>query len=198
MRLTSTLILLGSVAFGGCGLVSDNFDGELSADFTVNNNDHTFVNELIVNPQDYKDVRDNCDRIKKETGQIREISIELSVQQNNHATYGSGLVFMRHNTELNQPWGSPIDGAMPGNPADPWPAELEALSVARFDRVPIVDGLVITTAIRPAMRRQIADLIFTEKCDQVIDIKMLGAADAGPVVFNGTVKFKVDFVATAG
>ncbi len=199
MRLTPSLLLLGSVGFGGCGLVSDNFDGELKADFQVDKMDHTFLNELVVNPQDYKDVRDNCAHIKKQTGQIREISLEISVPEANRAKYGSGLVFMRHNGTVGQSWGEPaIDDLVVGDFTNPWPAAAEALAVARFDRVPIVDGMVITTAIRPAMRRMIADLIFTDNCDQPIDLKMVGAADDGPVVFNGQVVFKVDFVATAG
>lgn len=182
LRLFSlSLVLASSFAAGGCGLVSDNFDAELKVDFTVDEMGGTFRQEIAVNPADYPDVRENCDAIEKETGQIRSLSIEITDTMENHeALLGSGMVFMRN----------------AGGPE--WPAETEENAFATFDRVPLLTGQVITLELTPARRAALADLIFTENCDKALDIKMFGESDRGPVSFKGKVTLFVEFIASAG
>lgn len=172
------ILLSGAFAISGCGLISGNFDAELRADFIVDGTGHLFEKELTVNPADYPDVEDNCGAIEKETGQIRTMTVEvLTVNQNNKATYGHGEVYMRHATET------------------PWPADDPANAFASFQDTPLLTGQVITLDMTPARRKALAELVFTENCDRALQIRMVGASDAGPVSFSGRVTFFVDFVA---
>ena len=177
LRLGS-LLLPAALAFAGCGLVSDNFDAELKVAFTVDETGSTFSQELSVNPQDYKDVKDNCASVEKSTGQIRTIEVEVQeTLANNLAEFGSGLVYMRAAAEGE------------------W-QETEAELFATFDRVPLLDGQIITLEMTPARKAQLANLVFTENCDKAVQLKMVGESDQGPVSFSGEVRFIVDFVAS--
>lgn len=176
---SASWILPAALAFAGCGLVSDNFDAELKVPFTVDETGSTFRQELAVNPQDYKDVKDNCSAVEKSTGQIRTIEIEVEqTMPNNMAQFGSGLVFMKQ--------------AGSGE----WPDETPSEAFATFDRVPLLDGQIITLEMTPARKAQLANLVFTENCDKAVELKMVGESDSGPVSFSGEVRFIVDFVAS--
>ena len=175
MRLVSLLavpLLLAS----GCGIVSENLNGNLSVKFTVDSTDTDFVNELKVNPNEYQSVRDNCSSIEKETGQIRDITISVSTNEGHLAKYGWGEIYMRGPTA--DTW-----------PEPPAPSEL----VAVFERVPLVDGQVITVELNAAQRAKIARLVFTENCDREVQLKMVGHAD-DTTNFAGEITIVADFI----
>jgi len=168
-------LMLGS----GCGIVTENLDGTITVDFTVDKTTTDYDNELAVNPNDYAAVRDNCSSIDKETGQIQQITVDLRTAEKHRAQYGYGEVYMRGPTAEDWPDIATL------NPAD---------AVAVFDRVPLVDGQRVNLIMTPATRRKIARLVFTENCDQEVQMKLVGHADQGPVNFSGHITLTADFV----
>lgn len=169
---TLTAGLLGT----GCGFVSENLDGKLTVDFTVNSDDTDFVNELSVKPDTYQAVRDNCSSIEKETGQIREITISVDTNEGHLANYGWGEIYMR------------------GPTTEAWPEVPAATDlVATFERVPLVDDQVITVELSAAQKAKIARLVFTENCDKEVQVKMTGHADAA-THFASTITIVADFI----
>lgn len=176
MRLAYPLLATTLALSTGCGFVSENLDGRLTVDFIVESMGTEFVNELKVNPNEYQAVRDNCSSIEKETGQIREITISVDTNQGHTANYGWGEIFMR------------------GPTTEEWPAEPKAEDlVAVFERVPLVEGQVITVELTAAQKAKIARLVFTENCDKEVQIKMSGNAD-GPTHFASTITIVADFI----
>lgn len=162
MRLASAPALFAATLFAsGCGFVSENLDGELDVTVTVESMDTDFVNEVEIDPSTYPEVRDNCSSIEKETGQIREINIQVTTNAGHEAHYGWGEIYMR----------GPDGGAWPD---DPPATDL----VATFERVPLVDGQQVSVELTAAQKAKIARLVFTENCDKKVMIKMKGHADA--------------------
>lgn len=175
MRLVS-LLAVPLLLATGCGIVSENLNGNLSVKFTVDSTDTDFVNELKVNPNEYQSVRDNCSSIEKETGQIRDITISVQTNEGHLAKYGWGELYMR----------GPVADAWPATPAT---SDL----VAVFERVPLVDGQVITVELNAAQRAKIARLVFTENCDREVQLKMVGHAD-DTTNFAGEITIVADFI----
>jgi hypothetical protein len=65
--------------------------------------------------------------------------------------------------------------------------------VAVFERVPLVDGQVITVELNAAQRAKIARLVFTENCDREVQLKMVGHAD-DTTNFAGEITIVADFI----
>ncbi len=172
-----SVLALATVVGSGCGVVTSEVSAELRANFKVQStsDDPTYTNLIDVNPADEKDVRDNCSRVDKETGGIREIRIDIQTQEGHRAKFGWGRVYARHGSGEWEPTNADL--------------------VADFDRVPLVTNQVVTLEATPSQKSKLTKLIFTENCDTPIQFKLVGEADETPVVFNGNIYIAVDFIA---
>lgn len=75
--------------FSGCGLISQEFTGDVKIGFSVDNEQNTYDKSFVFDPNDNEDVRENRDSIDR--GQV--VAISLAVRQlraPNAAQYGRG------------------------------------------------------------------------------------------------------------
>jgi hypothetical protein len=176
---SAALILLGSAL--GCGLVSKDFNGEVSQDFTITPGDTTYDSQFAVDPNSNQDVKDNRAKIRDGSGTITKFRITIkTVNPDNKATYGTGQVYARE-----VPAGTDPKAAWNPGPNDP------AL-LGFYESVPIVAQQEINVALSPDQRQRLSDLVF--KSTNPIQVRVAGQADA-VASFGGTVTLYVAFTA---
>jgi hypothetical protein len=79
----------GLLALSGCGLLSQEFTGEVKIAFKVINEENTYASTFIFDPNDNEDVRENRDSIDR--GQVTAITLLVtSINSGNEAQYGRG------------------------------------------------------------------------------------------------------------
>lgn len=172
----SPFVFAAAFGLSGCGLISQDFDGQITVNWSVDDEDNLYNTPFTVDTNSNPDIRDNRDKIVENSGNVRSISINITrLDPTNRAQLGFGLVFMRE-----------VDG-----PA--FPPETEENALASFSGVPLEEGQVFRVSMTPAQRLLAADLIFRAP---VIEVKFVGGTDVGPVRFDAQAIFEVEFTAS--
>lgn len=88
----STLLLASSMSLlglSGCGLLSQEFTGDVKVGFSVDNEQSTYDSSFVFDPNENEDVRENRDSIDR--GQVTAISLVVrALRADNRAQYGRG------------------------------------------------------------------------------------------------------------
>lgn len=86
------LLLFASASLlglSGCGLLSQEFTGDVKVAFSVDNEQNTYDSSFVFDPNENEDVRENRDSIDR--GQVTAISLVVrSLRAENKAQYGRG------------------------------------------------------------------------------------------------------------
>ena len=170
------LASFASVALAGCGLISQDFSGQLEVPITIDSMESTYSGVEYLNINDVNpELRDHRDKIAEGSEKVREIRIEIAQRlDKNLATLGWGQVFIRKSSE------------------DAWPEEPLENAIAVFDGVPIEDGQNFKLVVPPHRRKLLGDVLFREP---EIDVRVRVGADSGPVHFKAKIILSIEFTA---
>ena len=79
----------GLLALSGCGLLSQEFTGEVKIGFSVDNDSNTYDSNFTFDPNENEDVRENRESIDR--GQVTAVTLMVtSIRNGNLAQYGRG------------------------------------------------------------------------------------------------------------
>lgn len=174
-RLLTLFVALGA-AQPACSLLESDFEGSVTLNFVVDDPDNIYQSIDMFDPNDNDDFRENRDRI--ETGTIESMELtfrNVRFSPENEATYVFGQADIRPAGDESAPW---TEG------------------VSAWETIAVVENNTFFVDVPADRQEVITDLVFEADESQPLEVRIDGAADQGPVLFD--IEVRLNLVFTAG